>query len=219
MRGAVTGSALVHLVLMLVLMVMQARAPKLMIGPDVIQVSMVSMPAAAPSQPPPVTRATVKAPEIEPEKGTGVKITPPKPKKNPPPEAPHEPERPQPAMPKLDLPTAPIGRPGLSGDVAVDATNFEFSYYLLLLRNRVAANWNPPSGLPPGGQPIRAVVFFRVTRDGSVRDVRLESPSAAEFFDRSAVRAVAISDPMPPLPDGYTGNVLGVHFGFEYNGP
>ncbi|MEO5617980.1 MAG: energy transducer TonB, partial [Candidatus Eisenbacteria bacterium] len=135
-----------------------------------------------------------------------------------PPRAAPAPERPSESRP-LALPLAQLGRPGLSGDVAVDAGNFEFSYYLLLLRNRIAASWTPPAGLGGGGQPIRAVVFFRVLRDGTLRDVRLESASAAEFFDRSAVRAVALSDPMPPLPEGYAGAALGVHFGFEYTAP
>ncbi len=217
MRGAVTGSALVHLGLAGVLMVLQARAPRLMVGPDVIQLALLDLPAAAPAAPPPVTRTAVKAPELEREPGTGVKVAPEKPKPTPKPAPAPEPERPvTPA--RTDLPAAPMGRPGLSGDVAVDAGNFEFSYYLLLLRNRIAAHWTPPSGLS-GGQPIRAVVYFRVLRDGSIRDVRLESASAAEFFDRSALRAVAISDPMPPLPDGYSGAVLGVHFGFEYTAP
>ena len=43
--------------------------------------------------------------------------------------------------------------------------------------------------------------------------------SGYEFFDRSALRAILISDPLPPLPVGYTGSDLGVHFGFEFVAP
>ena len=43
--------------------------------------------------------------------------------------------------------------------------------------------------------------------------------SGFEFFDSSALRAVMLSDPMPPLPFGYNGDDLGVHFGFEYEVP
>jgi hypothetical protein len=49
--------------------------------------------------------------------------------------------------------------------------------------------------------------------------IALESSSGAEFFDRSATRAVTISNPLPPLPLGWTGGDLGVHFGFEYEAP
>jgi len=215
MRGAVTGSAAVHLGAVGVLVILQARAPMLMVGPDAIQVALLENPTlGVPAAAPPV-RTEVKTPDLDREEGTGVKVTPAKPRPKPR-EAP-APERPaDPTVPTLS--SAPLGR-GLSGDVAVDAANFEFGYYLLLLRNRVAANWTPPSGGAGGGQPIRAVVFFRVGRDGTLQDVRLESPSPADFFDRSALRAVAISDPMPPLPEGFTGASLGVHFGFDYTAP
>ncbi len=108
---------------------------------------------------------------------------------------------------------------GLSGDVAVDAGNFEFTYYLLLVRNRVSENWSPPAGLALHGQPVRAIVYFRIGRDGEVTGAALETASGAEFFDRSALRAVQLSTPMPPLPLGYEGADLGVHFGFEYAAP
>ncbi len=70
-----------------------------------------------------------------------------------------------------------------------------------------------------GGQPVRAVVYFRVSRDGGVSAIRLESPSGVEFFDRSALRAIALSAPLPPLPLGFAGSDLGIHFGFEYAAP
>ena len=66
---------------------------------------------------------------------------------------------------------------------------------------------------------VRATVYFRIDREGELSATRLEAQSGAEFFDRSALRAVQVSNPMPPLPLGYTGAVLGVHFEFEYDAP
>ena len=70
----------------------------------------------------------------------------------------------------------------------------------VLVRNRIAQNWTPPAGLATGAAGARR----RVLQD---RARRLESrlrassrPSGVEFFDRSALRAVIISDPLPPLP-------------------
>ena len=63
------------------------------------------------------------------------------------------------------------------------------------------------------------MVYFRIARGGEVSGVRLEGASGMEFFDRSAVRAVMISDPLPPLPLGFTGGDLGVHFGFDWETP
>lgn len=218
MRSALAGSALVHVTIMVVLMVLQARAPKLAVGPEVIQLALLELPASrAATLAPPPPPAPVKAPELVREPGTGVKIEPTRPK-TPPKRTPTPKKTEEPPAPPA-LPAAPMGRPGLAGDVAIDASNFEFSYYLLLIRNRIAQNWTPPAGLVASGVPIRAVVYFRIERDGSIAGARLEAASGAEFFDRSSLRAVALSDPMPPLPEGFTGATLGVHFGFEYTAP
>src|SRR6266850_1672170 len=75
-----------------------------------------------------------------------------------------------------------------------------------------------PSGVGPGGAATRAVVYFRIGRGGDVTAVQLERGSGVDFFDRTAVRAVILSDPLPPLPLAYTGADLGVHFGFEIGG-
>jgi protein TonB len=89
----------------------------------------------------------------------------------------------------------------------------------VLVRNRVAQNWSPPAGLVTRGQPVKAVVHFVVDREGEVTGMRLETASGAEFFDRSALRAVVLSAPLPHLPLGYAGADLGIHFGFEYASP
>jgi len=219
MRAALAGSAAVHLVIAGVLFLLQARAPKMLIGPEVIQLALLEMPEGrVPTMAPaPTPERAVKAPEIAVEPGTGVKIERTKPKATK--ETPPPPATPPPPTASLALPTAPMGASGLKGDATIDASNFEFSYYLLLIRNRIATNWSPPAGLVSSGAPVRAVVYFRIERDGSLSGVRLESTSSAEFFDRSSVRAVTLSNPMPPLPAGFSGGSLGVHFGFEYTAP
>lgn len=221
MRTAIAGSAGVHLGFVAALVFVQMRAPKLIVGPESIQVALLDMPtsrvpAVAPAPPRPVP--AVKPPELVREEGTGVKIEPTRPKVAPK-QAPPPRVAPAPPAAALALPQSPMGAPGLSGDATVDASNFEFSYYLVLIRNRIAANWSPPAGMVSSGVPVRSVVYFRIERDGSLSSVRMESTSAAEFFDRSSLRAVQLSNPMPPLPDGFKGGSLGVHFGFEYTAP
>ena len=51
-------------------------------------------------------------------------------------------------------------------------------------------------------------------RDGTVQDVRDETSSGNEYFDRSAVRAVKSASPFPPLPRGFQDEFLGIHFTF-----
>jgi TonB family protein len=172
---------------------------------------MVAPPPPAPREPEAKTEA------IRPTEETGVKIAPPKPPKKKKEE--ETPPTKAPDTPAAALPYERVGTAGLSGQVAVDAADFEFTYYLLLVRNRIAQIWTPPAGLVTSGKPVRAVVYFRIARGGEVSGIQLESPSRVEYFDRSTLRAVTISAPLPPLPLGYSGFDLGVHFGFEYSGP
>ncbi|MBI1798256.1 MAG: TonB C-terminal domain-containing protein [Candidatus Eisenbacteria bacterium] len=213
MRGPVLGSACAHGVLIIVLFALHGSAPLVVPGPDVVQVALIAPESAtrierAPA-PPPRPRAQ---PAVKPESGEGVKLTPPRPAKGEPHEAPAAEPVTAPA-----LPFARVGNAGLSGQVAVDSRDFEFTYYLMLVRNRIAQNWAPPAGIG-AGENLRAVAYFQIGRSGEVRSLRLETPSGLEFFDRSVMRSVMLSDPLPPLPLGFGGPSLGVHFGFEWGG-
>src|SRR5882672_9134083 len=99
MRGAIVGSSLVHLVLLVALLAVRHGSSIVIAGPDVVQVALldpaVSAPAPAPAPPP-----EKPAPE------KGVRIAPPKPKPAKPAE--RREETPPPA-----LPSAAVGNAGL----------------------------------------------------------------------------------------------------------
>jgi colicin import membrane protein len=105
---------------------------------------------------------------------------------------------------------------GFSSQLQLDIENFEFSYYLVAVRNKVSSNWSPPAGLSAPAGAVRTVIFFRIQRDGKIADLKIETPSSIAFFDQSALRAILRSEPFPPLPRGFADSSLGVHFGFEY---
>ena len=216
-RGALTGSALAHLGLLVAVFAVRQGEPIIVAGPDVVQVALLEPGALARAvaAAPRAEAAAMKVPDIRPEEAEGVKLVPPKK-----PARPAETPREEAAPPSTGagLPYARVGSGGLSGAVGVDARDFEFTYYLMLIRNKVAQNWAPPAGLEIGRQ-VRAVVYFRVARHGGVSGMRLETPSGVEFFDRASLRAVTLSDPLPPLPLGFPGSDLGIHFGFEYERP
>jgi len=216
MRSAVMGSLAAHVVIVTLLFIVRVPAPVVVPGPEVVQVSLVSPDVQAPPvQAPPPKPQPRAVPTVVPEKGEGVKLAPVK----PPPKPPVEVKKPEPpAEPAPALPYARVGPAGLRGQVVVDSRDFEFTYYLMLVRNRIAQNWSPPAGLA-GGATVEAVAYFQIGRDGSVRGLRLEQPSGFDYFDRSVTRAVVLSDPLPPLPLGYTQPQLGVHFGFQWGGP
>lgn len=220
MRGSILGSGAVHLLLLVALFYVRAPVSLVVPGPETVQVALVDPGMLVPTTPPVVEPPPPEpqVPEVKPEEDTGVKLAPePAPKKKKKPEK--KPDDAPPPQETPALPSAAVGSAGLRGDMTLDQRNFEFTYYLVLVRNRIAANWAPPAGLVTGGRRVRAVVYFRIGRGGEVTATRLEEESGMEFFDRSALRAVMISDPLPPLPLGFGGGDLGVHFGFDWEAP
>jgi periplasmic protein TonB len=105
------------------------------------------------------------------------------------------------------------GGPG-SGNITVDS-DFRFAYYLEAIRERISYNWAPPALM---GSPteVAATVFFKIARDGTIDNAEVEKASNHEIFDRAALRAVKLADPLPPLPAGFKGKWLGVHFEFQH---
>lgn len=216
MRIAVIASSTAHLVILALMFAVATGTPQIVPGPDVVTVALISPQSVSPPPAPPEKPAPEKPTEsLKPTDETGVRLAPVKPVRKPA----EKPEKREPEPATTVLPAAPVGPSGLRGEVAVEAGNFEFTYYLLLVRNRVAENWSPPAGLVTRGEPVKAVVYFVIDREGEVTGTRLETASGAEFFDRSALRAVVLSAPMPRLPLGYGGSELGIHFGFEYASP
>ncbi|NOT34408.1 MAG: TonB C-terminal domain-containing protein [Candidatus Eisenbacteria bacterium] len=237
MRGPLVTSLVVHVVLLAVLFVTRPATSIALPGGDAVPVTLID-PAALRSMapavaPPPVAPVREPVPE---EDGVRIERERPKPKPEPPRETPPKPRPdpretpardsslptetpPSPAPAGLALPSAAVGTSGLRGDLGVDASEFPFSYYLALVRDRVAARWSPPAGIVTDGRTVRVVVRFRIGRDGRVSAAQIEGASGVEAFDRSALRAITLSDPLPPLPVGYSASQLGVHFGFEWGTP
>lgn len=223
MRGTVLGSTAIHAVLLSVLFVVRPSRTVVIPGPDVVQVALIGEPDIAPP-PPPVVRPNDA---VTPDEEEGVQIEKPRKAKQEVKQQPKPPDPTQKTPPRTDdtppvtsskrtvLPYAPIAG-GLAGQVAVDDANFEFAYYLQMVRATIAKNWAPPQGANPGQ---RVEVYFRVSRSGGISGLRVERASGNEFFDQSATRAVIITEQLPPLPLGYSGSDLGIHFGFEFTGP
>jgi outer membrane biosynthesis protein TonB len=208
----------VHLAVLVVLFYVRTPTSLVIPGPEVVRVALMDPTALVPVSPPqPETPRAPRLAEIKPIQDEGVKLEPAR--KKPKPEPKHDEPPPPPPAPAPALPSDKMGPTGLRGDLTIDAQDFEFAYYLVVVRNKVAGNWTPPAGLTTGGRKIRAVVYFRIGRRGELSDIRIESVSDLEFFDRSALRAVMLSDPLPPLPAGFPGGDLGVHFGFDWEAP
>jgi len=85
-----------------------------------------------------------------------------------------------------------------------------YGYYLAIIRERVGSNWQWPST----GKRCKAMVYFRILEDGRVEDLKIEKSSGDPLYDQSALRAVMLSVPFPPLPEELSKKGLRVHFEF-----
>ena len=115
---------------------------------------------------------------------------------------------------RSDVTDAPAQRSvQTTGPVRLDAESFPFPEYLQALVDTIQTKWRLPSDVVEGSG--RATVYFRILRHGSIRRAIVEAGSGARTFDRSALDAVFATDPFLPLPEGFQGEYLGVHFSFE----
>jgi protein TonB len=165
-------------------------------------------PAPEPARPEPEKPAVKPPPEEEPV------LPPEKPeKRKPEPQPPAEPAAPQPTPEgeavRRGSPTgSPLGTSAFGSEIAgLDNPDFKFGYYIDQLLSAIDAKW----ARPPLGDGVRAVISFRIERDGSLTDLEVSESSGYNSFDLAALRAVQNASPFPPLPRAYQHDSLGVN--------
>lgn len=93
----------------------------------------------------------------------------------------------------------------------IEGGDFPYALYLQGMHRKIGGNWFRPQ--VSGG--AATVVYFRILRDGTITDARIESSSGNGTFDRAALSAVRSSSPLNTLPFAYSGNYLGVYLTFR----
>ena len=102
----------------------------------------------------------------------------------------------------------PLGTTAFGSEVGgLDNPDFTYAYYLDRLLSLIDAQWARPAM----GSGVKAVIFFRIGRDGSMTELQVEQSSGYNSFDLAALRAVQNAAPFPPLPRAYKHEDLGVH--------
>jgi TonB family protein len=117
----------------------------------------------------------------------------------------------------LNLPPSP-GRTGSSLQLLSDPLGVDFRPYLIRVLASVRRNWFavfPESAKL--GRRGRVEIQFAISKDGSVPKLVIAMPSGAEALDRAAVAGISASNPFPPLPTEFAGNVIKLQFTFLYN--
>lgn len=114
-----------------------------------------------------------------------------------------------PAPPVVGTTTAevPIGGSGVTG---IEGGDFPYTLYIQGMQRKIGNNW-----IRPQSSGVAAIIYFRIQRDGTIREAKVETSSGNSTFDRAALSAVRSSSPLNPLPFAYSGTYLGVHLTFR----
>lgn len=202
MKRAVAASLLLHAVIATGMWVLASGRPDRSRLPPVYQVSLVSAAEVAPkrSRPEPQPPEPVQEEEPEPEPEEVV----PEPDE----------ESVDRARPREDRPTPRAGPEradarGVDSPVTLEGKPFPFPWYLDQLVRKVERNWRPTSNT------LSATIHFRIDANGRIAEVEVHEKSGNFMFDQAARRAVEAASPLPPLPDAYEGDWLGVYFVFD----
>lgn len=100
--------------------------------------------------------------------------------------------------------------------VTVGNTDPALAYYFVLIQDKITGNWTPPKMSP--GTTASVSLSLRILRSGQVRDLVVGSSSGDRLLDDSAVRAVGLSSPLPPLPPLFKAETLSLELRFTFVG-
>ncbi len=203
---------------------------------SMVNIQLASMPAVAPAlagNKPAAPKPVVEAPRLEEpkpriEEARPVVETPAFPK---PPEKNKVPlspfgrsikkgsESPAPAPAATPPQTTSTQQPGTTTEVAIGGSgvtgleggDFPHTLYIQGMHRKIGGNWFRPQAA--AGATV--IVYYRVLRDGTITDARVETASGNSTFDRAALSAVRSASPLNPLPFAYSGTYLGVHLTFR----
>jgi protein TonB len=124
---------------------------------------------------------------------------------------------------QMNVPTGYSQTPGASSSgVAVQGEGggdfaTRYGWYVESVKRAISQNWIQTSIDPSirAARRAHSVVTFRINRNGSVTNIRLDNSSGNRSMDDSATRALLSIDKFPTLPSDYSGSYVDVTFDFD----
>jgi len=124
---------------------------------------------------------------------------------------------------QMDIPSGYSQTPGASsGGLAVQGQgggdfSSRYGWYVESVKRAISQNWIQTSIDPSvrSARRAKATTSFRIYRDGSIKNIRLDSTSGNRSMDDSATRALLSIDKLPALPADYSGAYVDVTFDFD----
>ncbi|MDR0820416.1 MAG: TonB family protein [Endomicrobium sp.] len=106
----------------------------------------------------------------------------------------------------------PAGADSQYEGLSFDAKSFKYPYYSGQIIRKIGRQWMWCENYGK----LRALVYFKICRDGTVYDVSIRESSGSGEYDKYALDTIRRATPFPDLPDGYEDDSLGVFFEFKY---
>jgi protein TonB len=105
-----------------------------------------------------------------------------------------------------------------SGNTSVDNASFGslFGWYVQQIDRTMDANSYRQMASPQTPKGAKVTIEFRINRDGSRGDVRLDQSSGSSSWDNVCLRAAQRASRFPELPSGYRGTYLQVTYDCTY---
>lgn len=111
-------------------------------------------------------------------------------------------------------------QPRPSVEILSDRRGVSFGPYLQDAVEDVRLRWLPVVprvARAPRLKQGTVIIRFAITRDGDIRNLKVEKSSGNRKMDRAAFKSVRASSPFPPLPRKFDGPFLAVRLRFYYN--
>ena len=107
---------------------------------------------------------------------------------------------------------------GMVAETGVTAGNTDpaLAYYFVLIQDKITGNWTPPKMGP--GTTASINLSLKILRSGQVRDLSVESSTGDRALDDSALHAIRLSSPLPPLPPLFKAETLTLQLRFTFVG-
>ena len=107
---------------------------------------------------------------------------------------------------------------GLRGTGPAGEVDAAMSDYLVVIVKIINAHWFSPVGLIQKQGPLVGIYNIQITRSGGIQRGWFESQSGDRYLDQSVEKAVARSNPLPPLPQDFKGPYFEVGFRYTETG-
>jgi len=90
--------------------------------------------------------------------------------------------------------------------------------YLVEIAFRIQKNWSFNEQLAGGRTDLEAWAAIKVMQNGEIKDTWFDKRSGNSYFDEQAKKAILKSNPLPPLPTGYSRPYFEAGFHFTSSG-